>query len=143
VLLILRRATACERYPSFFSLFFLPTKTKDHKQTKDAYNERHVVTEALSKQNFVKKTGEFETGFSNSQMDVLDGFLEWSLSVQHSVHRSLTPGDAVVPWRDLVDRERRALEQLPRNAEDIPTHIIPAAYPGLRLFFFCSFFTVP
>ena len=65
------------------------------------------------------------------EMEVLNGFIEWSFGVQRAVHGSLTSGRAVIPWRDLVERERRALEQLPRNADDIPTHIIPAAYPGV------------
>jgi hypothetical protein len=65
--------------------------------------------------------------------EVFDSFLSFSLSVQQAVHRALLPGAAAAAgnnWRDLVEQERRALEAMPRNADDIPHTIIPPALPG-------------
>ena len=63
--------------------------------------------------------------------DVWDGFLALSMSLQGALQRSLAasePGEQP-GWRRLMAEERAALEQTERNADGIPTHMIPAALP--------------
>ena len=64
--------------------------------------------------------------------DVMESFLSFSLAVQQALHRAMLPSAtaAASNWRDLVEQERRALESMPRNADDIPHTIIPPALPG-------------